>query len=80
MKMIFEFQETVTYTHSIEVEIPEEKEEEYEEFADGVADKMASGGYGCDRDRIISDFNKKFGRESVDFCEDGSPDVEFEAI
>ena len=80
MKMIFEFQETVTYTHSIEVEIPEEKEEEYEEFADGVADKMARGGYGCDRDRIISDFNKKFDREEVEFCEDGSPDVEFEAI
>lgn len=80
MKMTFEFVETVTYTHRIEVEIPDEKEEEYEEFADGVADKMTGGGYGCDRDRIVSDFNKKFGHDKVDFCEDGSPDTEFDAI
>lgn len=41
MKMTFEFQEQVTYMHSIDVEIPEDKKEEYEEFADDMAEKIS---------------------------------------
>lgn len=79
MKVTFEFAETVTYMHSIDVEIPEEKEEEYEEFADSIADKICRCDYNCDRDSIVTEFKEKFGNDNVVFCEDGSPDTEFDA-
>lgn len=80
MKMTFEFSETVKYIHRIEVEISEGEEEEYEETAYVAADEIEKGSHSCDKDEIISRFNRKFGRNNVNFCEDRSPKTEFEVI
>lgn len=80
MKKTFEFQETVTYIHEIEVEVDEEREEDFEVFADEVADRVNNdNGYNINKDDIVDDFIKRYGDRAV-FIEDGSPDVELEVI
>ncbi len=78
-KRFFQFAEKVTYMHSVEVEITLEQEEDYEEFCCGVAEKIDNGEYDAS-EWIAGEFAKKFGEENVGLCEDGSPNVEFEAI
>lgn len=78
MKKTFEFQETVTYNHKIEVEIDAAQEEYFEEFADEMADRIDSDNGNISRDDIEDSFWKRFG-DNVTFVEDGSPDVEYEA-
>ena len=79
MKKIFEFQETVTYMHSVEVEIEESQEQDFEDFADEIADKFQKQKI-YDHDNVMHAFNRKYGANNVTFCEDGSPDIEFEAF
>lgn len=79
-KVVFEFQETVTYMHSIEVEIEESQEDRFEVFADDVAEKIEESPESYGRDDVVHMFNKEFGADNVEFCEDGSPSVEYEAI
>ena len=80
MKKLFEFEEVVTHSHSIELEISPELEQEFEDFCNEIATKMDNGDYGWDIERIVSDFNTKFGREAVSFIEDGSPRTDFSAV
>ena len=44
MKKIFDFEETVKYMHSIEVDIDEEQEDEFEDFADTIACDIEENG------------------------------------
>lgn len=80
MKKIFDFEETVKYMHSIEVDIDEEQEDEFEDFADTIACDIEENGDSIDRHWIASAFIKEFGEDKVKFSEDGSPTVEFEVI
>ena len=80
MKKIFDFEETVKYMHSIEVDIDESQDEEFEDFADAIAERIEECGESYSRDDIAHAFNKEFGADKVKFNEDGSPRVEYEAI
>ena len=80
MKKIFDFEETVKYMHSIEVEIDETQEEKFEDFADAIAEGIEECGEECSRDDIVREFNEEFGTDKVKFCEDGSSVVKYEAI
>lgn len=77
--MEFEFNEKVIYKHRIEVEIEEDEEDAFEDYADSVAQKIEDYPEEYDREDIIRKFSKMFGDENVTFHEDGSPDVEYEA-
>jgi hypothetical protein len=70
----FDITETVTYNHTIRIEIPNDKEDDFEEFADRVASEAPV----LSVDEIRHSFNEQFGSENVDFIEDGSPNVEIE--
>lgn len=80
MKRFFQFEERVTYMHSIEVEITPEQEDGFNLFCNKVAEKIENGCYGHDGAGIAGEFVKKYGEENVAFCEDGSPSVEWEAL
>lgn len=80
MKRFFQFEERVTYMHSIEVEITPEQEDGFHLFCNKVAENIEDVSYGYDRAGIADEFVKKYGGENVAFCEDGSPSVELEAI
>ena len=79
-KVTFDFQEKVTYGHSIEIEIPDDEEDDFEFFADNVVDEIEEDSQMFDKDYIISKFSQKYGRDKVTFTEDGSPEVEFECM
>ena len=72
MRKVFEFEEKLTYLHSIEVNIEEGKEEEYEDFTNSI------NNINDDKSQIIDAFKYEFGKDNVDFVEDGSPSVEYE--
>lgn len=80
MKKTIEIVEAVTYRHSIEVEIDDSQEEEFEEFADDVAEKIEEESMKYSRDDVVSMFNRKYGSDKVTFEEDGSPEVEYEVF
>ena len=74
VKKTFDFGEQVKYIHSIEFEIDED-DVEAECAIDDIVDRIDVGEYDS-TDEIVHDFRKAFG-ESVEYIEDGSPDVEF---
>ena len=80
MKRLFEFEKRVTYLHSIEVKIISGQEDDFDLFCNEMADKISNVQCECDQAGIIDEFAKKFGKENVIFCEDGSPSVELEAL
>ncbi len=82
MKQIVEVVEQVTYRHTIEVEIADEQEEEFEDFACDVAEKIedGDGGMKYSREDVVAEFTKKYGSDKVTFEEDGSPEVEWEMV
>ena len=78
-EMVFEFEEKVTYNHKVKVEIEEEQEDAFEEYADIVAQKIEDAPESYDRYDVAGKFRKMFGDKNVTFCEDGSPEGEYEA-
>ena len=78
MKKYFDIQETVKYNHRIEIEVDESQEELFEEFAEDIARDMESGVYDC-KEQILDEFLVGYGKEAVEFTEDGSPLVEYES-
>ena len=78
MKKYFDIVETVKYSHRIEIEINELKEDDFEEFAEEIANDMEKKIYNS-KEEILSEFVSAFNEDSVNFTEDGSPNVEFEA-
>ncbi len=80
VKRLFQFEEKVTYMHSVEVEITLEREDDFDLFCSEIAEKISNVRCECDQEGIVDEFAKKFGKENVIFCEDGSPSVELEAL
>lgn len=78
MKKIFEFQEIIKYNHKILVDIPDECEDTFDDFADYMASEIEDD-YSYDRWNIVQEFAEKFGKDSIEFVEDGSPSVDYEA-
>jgi len=78
MKKYFDIQETVKYNHRIEIEIDESQENFYEDFAEEIAEDMESGVYES-KEQILDEFVTAYGTDSINFTEDGSPDVEYES-
>lgn len=78
MKKTFEFVEKVTYTHTVEVELSPEQEDDYELYADILADEIEEDGESYQREDIARKFAKRYGDDKVTFCVDGSPSIEFE--
>jgi hypothetical protein len=78
MKKYFYIQETVKYNHRIEIEIDESQEEHFEEYAEQVAEDVNSNGFDS-KESIFNTFADEFGDDSVNFVEDGLPDVEYES-
>ena len=78
MKKYFEVVETVRYSHRIVIEIKESQDDEFEDFAERVAEYMNDRRY-TSTDEIISEFAEEFGDDSIEFIEDGSPETEMEA-
>lgn len=78
MKKIFEFGEILTHVHNIEVDVRDEQDQEFEDFADEVAEKIEEDSTKYSREDIVNMFNQKYGSDNVVFCEDGSPEVEYE--
>lgn len=78
MNKIFEFGQIERYYHSIEVNIPESMEGEYEKFADSIANQMIGHPrvFG-DAENIVIEFERKFGAGNVKLEEDACPSVEF---
>lgn len=70
MKKTFEFEETVKYNHSIEIEVDDENE--YEEFADIIMRNIYREN---EKEEIEGKFIEKFGEDKVTFVEDGSPET-----
>ena len=79
IKRFFQFEERVTYMHAVEVMIAPEQEDDFDDFCSEVAERIENGEYD-DAKSIAAVFGKKFSGENTEFCEDGSPSVEFEAI
>lgn len=75
----FEFQEHVTFTHKIAVEVDESNEDDFDEFTDNLADEMDDESFES-KDDVLYEFIKEFGDSVVNFIEDGSPNVELEAF
>lgn len=81
MRKVFEFEETVKYIHSIEIDIADSREEEYEKFADVIAEDLENKLHiNINKYDIIDSFNRKFGKYFVNFDEDGSPLVSYKAL
>lgn len=78
MKKTFEFVEKLIYTHTVEVEISPEQEDDYELYADLLADEIEEDGESYQREDIARWFAKRYGDDKVTFCVDGSPSIEFE--
>lgn len=78
MKKYFDIVETVKYSHRIEIEIDESQEEDFEEFAEETANAIEQGCYES-KEEILSEFRASFNEDKIEFIEDGSPKVEFEA-
>lgn len=78
MKKYFDIVEKLEFSHRIEIEIDESKEDEYEDFAEQVAEDMDSRGFDTKED-ILKAFTDEFGEDSIEFSEDDSPSVEFQA-
>lgn len=74
--MTFDYAEKVEYLHCIEVDT--EDEELFAEVADDIADEIHNG---CDdvTEMALRKFREIFGEEKVQFIEDGSGTVEYEA-
>ena len=77
MKKSFSFEETVTYVHQIDVEVDEQRLDEFERFADEMAENVDAVGVESDKRGIVNRFAQKFGADNVTFIEDGSPAVEY---
>ena len=75
MKKTFEVQVNVTYNHHIEVEIPDNREDDYNELCDDIYDNIDIGAYD-DPEEIAQEFIDEFGEDDVKFVEDGSGEFE----
>ncbi len=77
MKKTFDFQQKITFSHSIEIEVDDNCEEDYEEFTEDLATEMENT-YDLDKHGIVERFIDAYGKENVTFIEDGSGEEEFE--
>lgn len=78
MKKYFDVVETVKYSHRIEIEVDENNEDDFDDFAEQVAEEMENRCYDS-KEEIFQEFIEAFGEEKINTTIDGSPSLEFEA-
>ena len=74
--MKFDFAEKIEFLHCIEVNT--DNEDLFEEVANDIAEKLDAGDI-RDKEEVVRLFEETFGADNVNFIEDGSGDIEFEA-
>lgn len=74
--MKFDFAEKIEFLHCIEVKT--DNEDLLEDVANDVAERLDIGEIE-DKKEVIRIFEETFGADNVNFIEDGSGDIEFEA-